>query len=62
VEIHRLPPGGFIFLSMLLKDASLRAAADAAAQADPRFDLITTLSGVLASRIIVGRQESGYGK
>jgi len=54
VEIHRLPPGAAVFLSMLLKGASLRHAADAAAQSDPCFDLVTTLSGVLASRIIVG--------
>jgi hypothetical protein len=53
VEIHRLPPGAAVFLSVLLTGASLRAAADAAV-ADPRFDLITTLSGILAVRIIVG--------
>jgi hypothetical protein len=53
VELHRLPPGAAAFLMALLKGASLRAAADVAA-ADPRFDLITTLSGILAVRIIVG--------
>lgn len=54
VEVHRLPAGAAIFLSMLLKGATLRDAADAAAQSDPGFDLVTTLSGILASRIIVG--------
>jgi hypothetical protein len=59
VEVHRLPPGAATFLSTLLKDATLRAAADEAADADPQFDLITTLSGVLASRIIVGLRSTG---
>lgn len=54
VEVHRLPPGAAVFLSMLLKGATLRDAADAAALSEPHFDLVTTLSGILASRIIVG--------
>src|SRR3712207_2402637 len=54
VEVHRLPPGAAIFLSMLLKGTPLRDAADAAAQSEFCFDLVTTLSGILASRIIVG--------
>jgi hypothetical protein len=54
VEVHRLPPGAAVFLSMLLRGATLRAAADDAADTDRRFDLVTTLSGILASRIIVG--------
>jgi hypothetical protein len=54
VEVHRLPPGAAVFLSMLLKGITLRDAADAAAQSDPGFDLVNTLSGILASRIIVG--------
>lgn len=53
VEVHRLPPGAAALLTVLLKGASLRAAADAAA-VDPRFDLIGTLSGILAARIITG--------
>ena len=62
VEIHRLPPGAAVCLSVLLKGATLRAAADAAAQSDPRFDLVTTLSGILASRMIVSLQgASGSG-
>jgi hypothetical protein len=54
VEVHRLLPGAAVFLSMLLKGTTLRDAADATAKSDPRFDLVTTLSGILASRIIVG--------
>ncbi len=57
VEVHRLPPGAATFLTALLKGASLRTAADVA-MTDPRFDLITTLSGVLAVRIIVGIRSS----
>jgi hypothetical protein len=59
VEVHRLPPGAAAFLSRLLKGASLRAAADEAVDSDPRFDLVTTLSGILASRIIVGIRSTG---
>jgi Putative DNA-binding domain len=54
VEIHRLPPGGAVFISELLGDRTLRAAADAAALADPRLDLITTLSRLLGGRIVIG--------
>jgi hypothetical protein len=53
VEVHRLPPGAATFLTALLTGASLRTAADVA-MADSRFDLISTLSGILAARIIVG--------
>jgi hypothetical protein len=58
VEVHRLSAGAAAFLMTLLKGASLRVAADVAA-ADPRFDLITTLSGILAVRIIVGIRSPG---
>ena len=54
VEMHRLPPGGAVLISELLGDRTLRTAADAAALADPRLDLITTLSGLLGSRIVIG--------
>jgi hypothetical protein len=54
VEVHRLPPGAAAFLSALRRGATLRAAADQAVGSNPRFDLVTTLSGILASRIIVG--------
>jgi hypothetical protein len=54
VEIHRLSPGGAVLISELLGDRTLRAAADAAALADSRLDLITTLSGLLGSRIVIG--------
>ena len=53
VEVHRLPPGAAAFLTALLKGASLRTAADVAT-AHLRFDLISTLSEILASRIIIG--------
>jgi hypothetical protein len=54
VEVHRLPPGAATFLSTLLKGAALRFAAEEAADTDPRFDLVTTLAGALASKIVVG--------
>jgi hypothetical protein len=58
VEIHRLHPGGAIFVSKLLGDATLRVAASAAARADSRFDLITSLSGLLRSHIVVGLRKA----
>jgi hypothetical protein len=54
VEVHRLPPGAAVFLSMLLRGATLKASADQAIGSNSRFDLVTTLSRILASRIIVG--------
>ena len=54
VEVHRLPPGAAVFLSMLLRGATLKASADQAVGSNSRCDLVTTLSGILASRIIVG--------
>ena len=54
VEVHRLPPGAAVFLSLLLGGATLEASADQAVDSNPRFDLVTTLSGILASQIIVG--------
>ena len=54
VEVHRLHPGGAVFISEVLGDRTLRTAADTAARANPRFDFITTLSGLLGSRIVIG--------
>jgi hypothetical protein len=54
VEVHRLLPGGAVFVSKLLHDATFREATDEAAAADPRFDLVANLTGLLVNRIIVG--------
>jgi hypothetical protein len=54
VEVHRLPPGGAVFIQCLMSKAMFREAADKAAVADPRFDLVTSLSVLLSCRLIVG--------
>jgi hypothetical protein len=54
VEVHRLLPGGAVFVSMLLHDATFREATDEAVAATPRFDLVANLTGLLVNRIIVG--------
>jgi hypothetical protein len=54
VEVHRLPPGGAVFIQHLMSKATFREAADKAAVADPRFDLVTSLSVLLSRHLIVG--------
>ena len=54
VEIHRLPPGGAVFIQHLMSKSIFREAADKAAVTDPRFDLVTSLSVVLSLHLIVG--------
>jgi len=54
VEVHRLPPGAAVFILGLMGGALLGEAADEAAVADPRFDLVASLSIILAHRLIVG--------
>ncbi len=50
VEMRRLPPGGYQFLSALADGNPLGAAAEAGA-ADPEFDLTANISGLLECRI-----------
>jgi Putative DNA-binding domain len=54
VEIHRLPPGGAVFLSKLLERATFREAARKAGASDRDFDLVTGLAALLVGRVIVG--------
>ena len=54
VEIHRLPPGGAVFIQHLMSKSMFREAAKKAAAADPRFDLVTSLSVLLSHHLIVG--------
>ena len=54
VQIHRLPPGGAVFLSKLVEGASFREAARKAAASDREFDLVTGLTALLVGRVIVG--------
>ena len=52
VEMHRLPPGGIQFLTVLAEGAPLGAAAEAGAT-NPQFDLATCISSLLESRIAI---------
>jgi hypothetical protein len=54
VEVHRLPPGSAVFIQHLMSKATFREAADKAAVANPRFDLVTSLSMLLSHHLIVG--------
>lgn len=49
VEIHRLPPGGAIFLQALVRGATLAQAAETAALSAAEFDLSANLAGLLQS-------------
>jgi hypothetical protein len=54
VEVHRLPPGGAVFLSKLVQGASFREAARKATSSDRDFDLVTGLAALLLGRVIIG--------
>jgi hypothetical protein len=54
VEVHRLPPGGAVFLLTLLEGATFREAARRAAASDRRFDLVAGLTALLVGRAITG--------
>lgn len=53
VNVHRLGPGGAAFLETLFAGRPLGDAVDAAATADPRFDLTRNLAGALQSGAFV---------
>jgi hypothetical protein len=54
VEIYRLPPGGAVFMSELVKGATFREAADEAAASDYRFEIVNNLTGLMANGLIIG--------
>ena len=54
VEIHRLPPGGAVFIAELQDGATFREAARKAAASDRDFDLVTGVTVLLNSRAVVG--------
>jgi hypothetical protein len=49
VLVHRLPPGGAVFLVALMSGATLAAAVEAAQASTDSFDLVVNLAGVLQS-------------
>jgi hypothetical protein len=54
VLVHRLPPGGAVFLSTLLQGDPLPAAVEAARADSPAFDLVVNLAGLIASGAVTG--------
>jgi len=54
VEVHRLPPGGAVFLLTLMEGATFHEAARRAAASDQEFDLVTSLTALLVGRAITG--------
>ncbi|MEM6665053.1 MAG: DNA-binding domain-containing protein [Pseudomonadota bacterium] len=54
VETRILPPGAYPFFEAILEGATLEGAAEAAAIADPSFDLSTHLSGLFDTGAITG--------
>jgi hypothetical protein len=54
VEVWNLPPGGFAFLTALWRGAAMAAAAEAATDAVPDFDLAVNLSVLIEANIVTG--------
>jgi hypothetical protein len=54
VEVHRLPPGGAVFLNALAQGATLAAAAGEALSLAADFDLSANLAGALQAGAFTG--------
>jgi hypothetical protein len=52
VVVRRLPPGGAVFLSHLLADATLADAASAAMQDSAAFDLAENIAGLISAHLV----------
>jgi len=53
VEVWRLPPGGFEFLTELSRGSTMAQSAEAALRGAPDFDLTVNLSLLLDARIVI---------
>ena len=54
VAVRRLPPGGAAFIEALMAGATMPAAAAAALEQTPEFDLSANLAGLMRSGALVG--------
>jgi hypothetical protein len=54
VEVWKLPPGGFAFLTTLRRGAAMAEATEAAMDAAPDFDLAVNLSVLIEAGIVTG--------
>ncbi len=62
VMVRRLPPGGAVFLAHLIAGGQLGAAAAAAFEAAPTFELTTNIRGMVDAGAFTGRGDGGtYG-
>ncbi len=59
VEVWKLPPGGFAFLTALRGGAAMVEATEAAMDAAPDFDLAVNLSVLIKSSAVTGFLEDG---
>jgi Putative DNA-binding domain len=57
VEVRRLPPGGYAFISGLSHGSTVAAAIDAGIGANPEFDVATNLALLLEATVVVGIRE-----
>jgi hypothetical protein len=57
VEVWRVPPGGYAFISALLQGRTIAAATDAGIAADPKFDIATNRALLVGANVVVGIQE-----
>jgi putative DNA-binding protein len=59
VVVRRLPPGGAVFLTRLMADEPLGAAAAAALADSPAFDLSANIAGMLEAGVFAAIRERG---
>jgi len=57
VEVRRLPPGGYAFISALSQGRTLAEALDAGNAADPRFDSAINRALLLEANVVTGIRE-----
>ena len=58
VEVRRLPPGGYCFMSGLSEGSELAAAAEAASAASADFDLVANLTVLLRANVVVALERA----
>jgi hypothetical protein len=57
VEVRRLPPGGYAFISALSHGSTIAAAIDAGIAADPKFDIAINRALLVEANVVVGIHE-----
>ena len=57
VEVRRLPPGGYAFISVLSQGRTIAAALDAATAADPKFDMAINCALLIEANVVIGIRE-----